>query len=61
MGSNLAIYLVVLVCLALVGQYAIRKKGKTSREAVKTCGILAVVAGIPIAAQVIGLVLHPFA
>ncbi|MBB4517423.1 hypothetical protein [Paraburkholderia fungorum] len=60
MGSNLVIYVVILLCLAAVARYGIRK-GKTRQQAARAFGILAAVAGIPIAAQAIGLLFHPFA
>ncbi|MBA9846549.1 hypothetical protein [Ralstonia pickettii] len=60
MGSNLAIYVVVLVCLVFVARYGM-KRGKSKQEAIRAWAVLAGVAGIPIAAQVIGVVFHPFA
>jgi hypothetical protein len=60
MGSNLVIYVVILLCLAAVARYGIGK-GKTKQQAARAFGILAAVAGIPVAAQAIGLLFHPFA
>jgi alkylhydroperoxidase/carboxymuconolactone decarboxylase family protein YurZ len=60
MGINLGIYVVIVLCLAAIARYGI-KKGKTKQEAVRAFVILAVVAGVPIAAQAIGLLFHPFA
>ncbi|CAB3754629.1 hypothetical protein [Paraburkholderia humisilvae] len=60
MGSNLGIYVAILLCLAAVARYGI-KKGKSRPEAARAFGILATMAGLPIAAQAIGLLFHPFA
>ena len=52
--------MVIVLCLAAIARYGI-KKGKTKQEAVRAFLILAVVAVVPIAAQAIGLLFHPFA